>query len=88
MRTLAVAFVSLLVASGPSIACEWDAAAQTPPDPSIAAKKDPAAAVVASKTDKAAKSTPLAASKPRKDAPVAASVAPKPDYFNQRAAAR
>lgn len=88
MRALAVAFVSLLVASGPSVACEWSSAAQTPPDPSIAAKKDPAAPVVASTPAPDAKSTTQAVSKQKKDAPVSASVAPKPDYFSQRAAAR
>ena len=88
MRALAVAFVSLLVVSGPSVACEWGAAAQTPPDPSIATKKDPAAPNVASKSTPDAKPTTLAAPKPKKDSPVAASVAPKPDYFSQRAAAR
>jgi hypothetical protein len=80
MRMLVAVAASILVSTG-ALACEMDKAAQTPPDPSIAAKKDPPAQVADVKTKKA---TTFAATKTKKDPTIAASSVPKPVYFASR----
>lgn len=82
MRTLVALAASVFLSTG-ALACEVDAAAQTAPDPSIAAKKDSATPVVATKAT--TKAPTQASTKPKKDGTLAASVTPKPVYFNQRA---
>lgn len=84
MRTLVAVAATIFLSTG-ALACEMDDSAQAAPDPSIAAKKD--AAPVAAGAATPAKKTTVAA-KPKKDPAIAASVAPKPAYFSQRAAAK
>ena len=82
MRMLVAVAATIFLSSG-ALACEIDAAAQTAPDPSIAAKKESAAPVVATKA--ATKPATQASTKPKKDTTLAASATPKPAYFSQRA---
>ena len=84
MRTLVAVAASLVLSTG-ALACEIDAAAQSAPDPSVAAKKDSVAPVVASQATTKPTTKTRASAQPKKDAPLSASVAPKPADFSQRA---